>query len=162
MVITPRDEARSLDLKLNFAFGVCREICIPAEARLNLLVPQGVSLALPRALTEALDHAPRRTTARRSGDPELVGHEVVLGGEQPRIVLELEFPGGADQGDVFAEAPDGLYLPMAQRLSGHQGETARFVIELRESFEPEELKGRTLTLTLVGAEGQSERKLPLN
>ena len=162
VVITPRDEGRPLHLKLDFAFGVCREICIPAEASLSLVVPQGVSLPMPRPLTEALDHAPRHAAARRSGDPELISHEAVLNGKEPRIVLDLKFPGGADQGDVFAEAPDGIYLPMAKRVAGPNGESARFVIDLRDSFELEDLKGRTITLTLVGAEGQSERKLPID
>lgn len=162
VMITPRDEGQPLHLKLDFAFGVCREICIPAEASLSLVVPQGVSLPMPRPLTEALDHAPRLAAARRNGDPELVSHEAVLDGKQPRIVLDLKFPGGAHQGDVFAEAPDGIYLPMAQRVAGPDGESARFMIDLQDSFELDDLKGRTITLTLVGPEGQSEHKLPVD
>ncbi len=166
VVITPRDASRPVDLKLDFAFGVCREICIPAEAQLALVVPQGVSLALPGALAEALEHAPRLAVGRRTGDPELVSHEVMLTGKQPRIVLDVDFPGEADKGDVFAEAPDGIYLPMAKRVTGQSREAAsgpaRFIIDLREAFELDELKGRTITLTLVGSAGQSERKLPLH
>lgn len=166
VVITPRDASQPVDLNLDFAFGVCREICIPAEAQLALAVPQGVSLALPGGVVEALEHAPRLAQGRRSGDPELVSSEVVLTGKQPRIVLDVDFPGEADKGDVFAEAPDGIYLPMAQRATGRDGGAARgparFVIDLRDAYELDELEGRTITLTLVGSAGQSERELPLH
>jgi hypothetical protein len=132
VVITPSDAARPIDLKLDFTFGVCREICIPAEARLALDVPHGMSLTMPDELSEALD---------------------------------VDFAGAADKGDLFAEAPDGIYLPMARRVeSGGNdgaGERARFVIDLRDAFELDELKGRTITLTLVGTKGQSERELRL-
>ena len=165
VVITPSDAARPIDLKLDFTFGVCREICIPAEARLALDVPHGVSLAMPDELSEALEHAPRTTGRKRAGDPEVVGQEIVLTGSAPRIVLDVDFAGAADKGDVFAEAPDGIYLPMARRVeSGGNdgaGERARFVIDLRDAFEFDELKGRTITLTLVGTKGQSERELRL-
>lgn len=164
ILVTPKDAAKPVALNLDFAFGVCRDICVPAEAQLSLDVPQGVSFGVPRAIVEALGHAPRPAEEKQPGDPELAGYEIVLTGKEPRIVLDVDFGTNPERGDVFAEAPAGLYLPMARRAEtagGANGGPVRFVVDLRETSDLEDLKGQTLRLTLVGDQGQSERQLRL-
>src|SRR5262245_54803089 len=36
--VTPGDRGKPVELKLTVEFGICREICIPAEAKLSLIV----------------------------------------------------------------------------------------------------------------------------
>ena len=163
VLIEPTDTTKPVDLKLDFEFGVCADICIPAQAEMSLNIPQGVSLKIPGDVRAAWKKVPTSGTAVKPGDPKLVGSSVVFEGKEPRIELDVTFPGGAKKGDVFAEAEPGIYLPMARRKSGSgkTGEQARFVIDLREALDIDELKGQTITLTMVGPEGQRQKQLEL-
>lgn len=161
--INPADRSKPVDVKVDFEFGVCADICIPAQAELSLTIPNEVSASVSDDVIEAMARVPRNAEDRQAGDPKLVASSIVLEGEAPRIVLDVDFPGGAKKGDVFGEAAPGIYLPMAHRSKEATGDErmARFVIDLREAFDVAELKGQTVTLTMVGPQGQSERQLVL-
>jgi hypothetical protein len=79
-----------------------------------------------------------------------------LDGPEPRLQFEARFPRGDKGGDLFIEAPGGLYVPMPKRLPDAADGTARFEVDLARSGVAADLKGKTLTLTLVSAEGASE------
>ncbi len=76
----------------------------------------------------------------------------VLDGATPRLQVEAAFPGGGKEADVFIEASDGLYVPMTKRLSDGPGGVARFEADLSR-IDAHDLKGKQLTLTLVGDGG---------
>ncbi|MCH9808137.1 MAG: hypothetical protein K0U74_10415 [Alphaproteobacteria bacterium] len=163
VLIKPVRPSEPLNLELDFSFGVCADICIPAQAEFSLAVPQGVSLKVPEDVHNALGQVPRAGDKKQAGDPELLASSIVWDGKEPHIVLDVKFPGGAKKGDVFGEAPPGIYLPMARRVAtqGSDSQSGRFVIDLREAFDLAELKGETIKLTMVGAKGQSESQLVL-
>jgi DsbC/DsbD-like thiol-disulfide interchange protein len=158
--ITPKDASLPVDLKLAIEFGVCREICVPAEAKINLNVPVTGSVGNDRAVfdTLAATHAaiPRRAAERRPTDPELKSVTATLTGDKPNLVIEAAFPGGTTGADLFLEASDGVYVPMPKSPAAMTGNVARFTIDLSSGVEPAELKGRTLTLTFVSPTGASE------
>jgi DsbC/DsbD-like thiol-disulfide interchange protein len=139
---------------------VCREICVPAEAKLNLSVPVAGSVGSDRAVfdTLAATHAaiPRKAADRRPTDPELKSVNATLTGDKPNIVIEAAFPGGTTGADLFLEASDGVYVPMPAVKAAFTGTVARFTVDLSTGVEPGELKGRTLTLTFVSPTGASE------
>jgi len=161
--VTPVDDSKPVELELDAAFGVCSDICIRAEANLALEVPHDLPKSVPAGIVQALEHTPRPEDKKVSGDPTLAAHEVVLTGKSPRVVLDVDFGSKPEKGDVFGLAPRGLYLPMAQRVEGQATKAGlqRFVIDLAQTIDLDDLKGKTITLTLVGADGQSEQKLHL-
>jgi DsbC/DsbD-like thiol-disulfide interchange protein len=158
--ITPKDASKPVDLKLNVEFGVCREICVPAEAKLNLSVSVTGSIGADRAAFDTLTatHAsvPRKAAERRPTDPELKSVTATLSGDKPNIIVEAAFPGGTTGADLFLEASDGVYVPMPAAKPVITGNVARFTVDLSSGVEPAELKGRTLTLTFVSPTGASE------
>jgi DsbC/DsbD-like thiol-disulfide interchange protein len=158
--ITPKDPTKAVDLKLAIEFGVCREICVPAEARLSLSVPASGTIGNDTALfgTLSATHAavPRKTVERRATDPELKSVSATLTGDKPNLVIEAAFPGGTTGADLFIEASDGVYVPMPGAKPVITGNVARFTVDLSTGVEPTELKGRTLTLTMVSPTGASE------
>jgi DsbC/DsbD-like thiol-disulfide interchange protein len=158
--VTPKDATKPVDLKLAIEFGVCREICVPAEAKLSLSVPVSGNVGKDRAVFEALmaTHAavPRKAANRRPTDPELKSVTATLTGDKPNIVIEAAFPGGPAGADLFLEASDGVYVPMPAARAEITGNVARFTVDLSTGVEPAELKGRTLTLTFVSTTGASE------
>jgi DsbC/DsbD-like thiol-disulfide interchange protein len=158
--ITPKDPTRPVELKLAVEFGVCREICVPAEAKIELNVPasgiKGDDRAAFESLAATLAAIPRRANERRPTDPELKSVTAMLTGDKPNIVIEAAFPGGTAGADLFLEASDGVYVPMPTAPASVSGTTARFTVDLSSGVDPMELKGRTLTLTFVSPTGASE------
>jgi len=55
---------------------------------------------------------------------------------------------------VFVEAPDGIYLPFAKRL-GESAGIVRYAVELAPDL-GKDLRGKTVTLTMVSDAGSSE------
>jgi len=149
--VKPLDPAKPVVLDLQMELGICRDICIPGEVQLSLTIPpSGLSGASP--VKAWLERVPRPQPLRGAGDPELKGVTAVLEGPSPRLLVEVAFPGGAKDADVFIEAPDGVYVPMTKRLPDGPGGVARFEADLSR-IDAHDLKGKRLVLTLIGDGG---------
>jgi len=157
VAVTPKDSAAPVSLRLALEFGVCREICIPATASFSLDLAPGATAAPPRALLAALDRVPRQHQGRRKADPELKRVRVAGAGSAARLEIEGIFKGSANSADIFVEAPEGLYVPMPKKVSPGNGGVIRFESELSPGL-AQDLKGKTLTLTLVDEAGASEAR----
>jgi len=153
--VTPQDPGKPVELKLTLELGICREICIPAAASFSLILTPGRTSAPAPQIAAALELVPRPQTARRAGDPELERVAVDREGRVPRLIIEAMFRGGDKGADVFVEAPDGLYIPLPKRSAAAANGVARFETELAGGLD-KDLKGKMLTLTLVGETGASE------
>jgi DsbC/DsbD-like thiol-disulfide interchange protein len=155
--VVPTDPSKPVGLALTAEFGVCRDICIPAEAKLSLaLLPSQLEGDASPALVAAMERVPRQQASRRPSDPELRRVTASLDGNAPRLSIEARFPQGGRGGDVFVEAPKGLYVPLPKRLPDAADGTLRFEIDLSRGGNARELKAKTLTLTLVGETGATE------
>jgi hypothetical protein len=95
-------------------------------------------------------------SARAATDPAIKSIKPELAGDKPRLVIEASFPGGTKGGDLFAEAPDGLWVPLPKKTEAASGNSLVFEIDLTDGADIAELKGKTLRLTLVSEGGQSE------
>jgi DsbC/DsbD-like thiol-disulfide interchange protein len=156
VMLRPLDRSRPIELRLAMEYGICREICIPAEAKLQVRIEPGALKALPGELAAALAKVPREPAVRRPGDPQLAGAKAVLTGDKPRLELQARFPSGTSGADVFVEAPEGIYIPLPQRKTGASGNLLEFQVDLSTGVEPQDLKGKRLLLTLVSDAGSSE------
>lgn len=153
--IRPEDPGKPVDLRLRLYYGICQEICVPAEAELTLRIPAGATLPGSPEISTALAAVPRASAERRPHDPELMSSEALLEGDQPKLMLEAVFPGSAASADMFIEGPDGAYVPLPVRVA-EQGDTVRFAVDLSQGAEVAELRGRTVRITMVSDAGQSE------
>jgi DsbC/DsbD-like thiol-disulfide interchange protein len=155
--VVPKNAAKPVDLKLALELGICREICIPAEATISLTLQPSLLKGEPAPeIAAALEQVPRPSASRRAGDPELMRATASLEGPAPRLYIEARFPRGAAGADLFVEAPDGLYVPMASRVADGPDGTVKFEVDLSRGDSARDLKGKTLTLTLVGDAGATE------
>jgi DsbC/DsbD-like thiol-disulfide interchange protein len=149
-------------LKLEAEFGICKEICVPAQASLALELPSAAQPAvLPGPIAQAMKRVPVAAEAGESGRPSLIASTSDLAGAQPWLRLEARFPGGAEAADLFIEAPESIYVPMTKRVADTAQGQITFEVRLPAAT-AQDLKGKTLTLTLVGATGATEAhwKLP--
>lgn len=153
--VTAKDPSKPVMLNLAFEFGVCREICVPAEAKLKLELP-AAGTPMPAVLATALDRVPRKAADRRPGDPELKATRATLTGDKPKLEIDAMFAGDAAGADLYVEATDGIYLNLPKKIRDGAGGVKTFEIDLATGVEVNELKGKTLTITMVAASGQSE------
>lgn len=143
---------KPVHLRLASHFGVCREICVPLEASHDLIVPPGVVGAADGALLEAIGHVPKV----EAGELKLIGVKALSADGAPRIVFEAAFPAGAEDIDLFVEAPEGLYVPMVKRTGD-----ATFTATIASEPELKQLIGKSLKVTLVSKDSSAEATVTL-
>lgn len=154
--VTPKDLTKPVMLNVAMEFGVCREICVPAEAKLSLSIPAQPRDPATATLASALEAVPRKAADRRPNDPEFKSGRATLTGDNPKLEVDIAFAGAGVGGDVFIEAPDGIYLALPKKVDAATGAIRTFVVDLATGVEPGELKGKTLLITMVSASGHSE------
>ncbi|MBS0267608.1 MAG: hypothetical protein JSS54_01370 [Proteobacteria bacterium] len=154
--VKPADPTKPVTLHAKVAYGVCKDICIPAEAELQLVIPPGVGAS--EELTNILVHVP--VTKPRPGiDPTLAGWHLDQNGGKPKLVLNVETAQLATA-DAFVEAPGGLYVPLPKRVKDASGK-AVFEVDLTDGVDVKDLKGKPLTVTMIDGKGQSETTITL-
>jgi DsbC/DsbD-like thiol-disulfide interchange protein len=159
--LSAADASRPIELKVALEYGVCKDICIPIEVALSLAVPADATTFAPDSrVLIALAHVPRTGADTKPKDPTLQSFKAELAGDKPRLAFEVAFPGGHAGADLFVEAPEGLWVPLA-RKAGEDGETVRFEIDLTDGADIEALKGKALAVTLVSDAGQSATSVQL-
>jgi hypothetical protein len=173
VLITPKDAAGPVLVKLKVIYGVCKDICIPAEAELAIALPPD---AAPSAvLTEILMTVPLEAADPsrpvgadfgRSGgvanvakDPVLSAWRMDRKSGKPLLILEANDP-GSEGGDAFAYSADGAYLPMSKKISEGNGK-AVYELDLTDGADLKDLAGKTISITLTGSLGQSETFIQL-
>lgn len=160
--IEPQVEGQKIGLAVHLQYGVCREICIPAQAKLALEFSPSELRAMPPQLLTALESVPMAEDRRSQNSPRPVRVDAQLDGKQPRLVIDVVYPGGTDEADLFVEAGTDLYLPMAQRIKSLGPNKIRYEVDLSKDIEIASLHGRQLRLTMVSASESAEaiHKLP--
>ena len=159
--LKPRDASKPIDVRLAFDYGVCKDICIPAQAEFALSIAPGANEVASEALMDAMGRVPAPKDARRETDPILKRVVAELTGDKPRLLLETEFHGGAEHADAFVEAPGGLYVPLPKKVSDDGKGGVTFEIDLSKDTDVAALKGQQLTATIISDKGQLEATFPL-
>ena len=157
IAIAAGDPSKPIEVKLALEYGICLDICVPAEAMLELVVPpDGRGLAPHAGVAEAVGRVPRLERERIASDPKVVRKAATLTGEKPALDLEVEFPGGPAGADVFIDGPEGVYVPQPKRVGDAAGKVVKFRVALDSGVDPKDLAGKELKLTMVSAAGASE------
>ena len=159
--LKPKDASKPIDVRLAFDYGVCKDICIPAQAELALSIAPGDAEATSEAIMEAMSRVPAPKDARREADPILKRVVAELSGDKPRLLLETEFASGTEHADAFVEAPGGLYVPLPKKTADDGKGGVTFEIDLSKDTDVAALKGQQLTATIISDKGQSEFTFPL-
>lgn len=152
---------KPVTLKLEAEFGVCKEICVPAQAALSLALPAAArSIPLPPLLAEAVARVPGPPDQKAKDRPQVVSTVARLDGASPELRVTARFPGAAEAADVFIEAPESIFVPMTKRGEGTPDGSITFTSRLSPAT-AKDLRGKALTLTLVGAGGAAETRWQL-
>jgi len=142
VLVTLAEPSRPAVLRLDLFYGLCREICIPAQVQLEIPVGgaglgpvsggAGSSLESARhagLLSTAVEALPVRLADSEASNavavrpagaqlPRLVSAWVDRDGELPEAVFSVAFPEFSERNDLFVEPPAGLYLAMTRKVEG--------------------------------------------
>lgn len=154
--VVPKEGSKPVRLVLVLTYGICLDICIPAETNLTLDVPAGDLPAPPPNVIAALAEVPRAAADRRTGDPKLE----VLRPDAKGIAFDVSFSAAASAVDAFVEGPEGIGLSMPRRDGAPRDGRQRFIVEATAD-EVSQLKGKPLIVTLTAQDAAVEYRVPL-
>jgi DsbC/DsbD-like thiol-disulfide interchange protein len=149
--VTASNAAQPVTLRLKLEYGVCKDICIPANASLALKLdrrsgPHGASIE------EFLARVPRPQPLSAEGPLSITGVRR-LAGDKPTYEVRVRAPDGAV---LFAEPPENWYVS----TSSPQPE-GRFTVTVEEK--PKEAAVLpSLRLTLVAGSQAIETEVQLD
>lgn len=157
ILIEPEDASKPVELAVNFEYAVCKDICVPADAKLAMKIggSRKSSMRHHALLKRYVDQVPSQMPSGASS-PSLHNVEIDLASSKPHITIDVLFPGGEKGADIFVEGPKFFYIPLPQKVKQDPEGRIRFSIDLTKGDEPADLKGKTLTFTMVSKAGHAE------
>ncbi len=157
LVLTAKDPAQPMTLTLQVQIGVCADLCIPVEVELAAVIPLGGGAAdNAGTLAAALRRVPRRQEEGAGCAHRFTRAALSREGGGAAIVIETAHASGASGLDLFAERPDGLFLPPSRMQADSGGGSLLFSIPLDAAEDAEALYGLPLTLTMTSDQGSCE------
>ncbi len=155
--VVQKDAAKhsSVHLKLNYA--VCGNLCVPAEATLELeLSGDG---AEETALEKEELRVPRRVAPGPGKGFGVISAHREPGGEHDRVVVEVAAPKDATV-DLFAEGPTSDWSLPLPEPSGTDGDLRRFTFDLDGL--PPGSSGKDVTLIFTAVSGDDAIEVPIH
>ena len=123
VTVTPVEPGKPVKLMLDARFGVCREVCIPTDARSSVTSPL---LPQPDVLTEARLDRYQPLVPKPAEPGRFDVENVSLDGEF--LLIDVRLP-QASYFDLFAEAPAGWFIGQPALVSRDAG-LARYRLPL--------------------------------
>ena len=162
VAIEPELPSRPVIINLKALFGVCREICIPAQAAFKVTLGPGNFLQSPPELVKALRRVPATRNEIVKDKPRLQAvRKADAGAGHNALIFDIHFPGGTAGADLFAETGDHLSMAMSKAVGKPSADTIRYRIEVRDEAEWRELAKKGMILTVVSDAAASEIRTPL-
>lgn len=161
VAVTPQDPSKPVTLKLKAAYGVCKELCVPAEAELDLIVPPDVEKS--EDIADVLKRVPRATPIPET-DPVVEKWRVEQRGGKPVLIIDIADPAIPESKDAGADAvvdtANGVYLPLPKKVASDQ-HRAKFEVDLTDGASAKELVALPVRIVVIGGKGQSETAITL-
>jgi len=151
--ITPEQAGEPVDLALTFAYGLCKNLCIPNSASLKVVLPPDLGKGDDALIETALDRVPKPEKA--DALPRIASVTENLEGPKPGLEIEALFPEGASGADLFVDNPE-IAVPVPKALGPLEGGKQRFAVTFYSPSEAAAIKGKPLRMVLVTDEGATE------
>jgi DsbC/DsbD-like thiol-disulfide interchange protein len=151
--LTPERDGEPIELKLAFAFGLCKDLCIPNDVSLGLTVGKDIGKGDALLLDSFLALVPK--PARDGVLPSVSNVEAKLDADEPELVVDAVFPPGATGTDLFIDGGE-VFVPAPKPLVPVAGGKQRFAVTFVSAAEAAALKGKSLALILVSDQGSTE------
>ncbi|MEM7619057.1 MAG: protein-disulfide reductase DsbD domain-containing protein [Pseudomonadota bacterium] len=166
--IEPIDSSKPILLNVTFDYGVCKDICVPEQAKLNIKFDKhSITTRKDKQLIKQyMASVPKQVqfsdekNANQKLLPAINNISAKLEGKTPHILIEALFRKGAKTADIFVETSDNFYLAWPKQVGKSPAESKRelitYRIDLKKNSNLNKLKGQNLIMTLVSEKTQSE------
>lgn len=150
------DNSKPITLALDLNYGICLNICVPVNAQLALAVPAGPLPAADPMAADALAMVPRKQSVLNPGDPKFERLTENGSGKAPTLEIEATFPRGGKSAEIYLHEASGAFVPHPKKAKDLGDGRLLFVARFQNQEEFAALRGKLLTITIVGASGASE------
>jgi len=151
--ITPEHAGEPVELALTFQYGLCKDLCIPNSASLDVVLPPDLGKGDEALIQTALDHVPQ--PKQKDALPRIASVTANLDGAKPGLEIEALYPKGASGADLFIDNPE-IAVPVPQALGPLEDGKQRFSVTFYSPDEAAAIKGKPLRIVLVSDEGSTE------
>jgi len=159
--VVAQDASKPVTLNLKLDYAVCEKLCVPAEAKLELLLT-GAETANEAALDAAEARVPKAIAVGDGGTPSIRTVRREAGSGKPRVTVDVAAPAGAPV-TLFAEGPTAQWaLPLPEPMAGAPAGLQRFAFELDGLPPGEHAAGALLRLTAVAGDKAIEAPFRLD
>ena len=161
--VRPRDPGRPVRLALRIDYGVCRAICIPANADLALELPEAGDPPTADLVRAARERVPEPAALDAPGPLAILAVAPEPAGGRPGIAVTVRAPAGTAP-QLFAEGPEGWFLATPDRMtpSGEGGADASGTFRVEVERPPAPPAGARVRLTLVAGGAAVETTVDLD
>jgi DsbC/DsbD-like thiol-disulfide interchange protein len=151
--ITPENAGEPVDLSVSFEYGLCKDLCIPNSATLNVVLPPNLGQGDDALIETALADVPQPATT--DALPRIASVTANLDAPKPGLEIEALFPEGASGTDLFIDNPE-IAVPVPKALGPIEDGKQRFSVTFYSPEEAAAIKGKPLSMVLVSDEGSTE------
>lgn len=152
LAVKPAAADKPVKLALTIDYGICKDICIPAHADLDLALSQDAPDRA--AIEQSMAKVPQPQPLGAQGDLSVVSVQS-QGGDKPTLSVTSRAPTGTKPA-LFAEVPENWYVSTSTADAEN-----RFTVTIEEK--PKEAAGPVpLTLTLVAGDKAIETQVSLD
>jgi DsbC/DsbD-like thiol-disulfide interchange protein len=150
--ITPENAGEPVDLSVSFEYGLCKDLCIPNSATLNVVLPPNLGQGDDALIETALADVPQPATT--DALPRIASVTANLA-PKPGLEIEALFPEGASGTDLFIDNPE-IAVPVPKALGPIEDGKQRFSVTFYSPEDAAAIKGKPLRMVLVSDEGSTE------
>lgn len=161
IAVEARTPSSPMVVNLKAFYGVCREICIPAEAHFKVTLPPSSFMQSPTPLVKALRRVPVSADSNAGAKPVLKSvTKIEAGAGRHGLMFDVHYPGGTAGADLFAETGDLYPLAMTKKMAPSGSDTIQYKIVIKDAETWKQLAKKGLHLTMVSDSAASEMHVP--
>lgn len=157
VTVKPQVDGKPAQLALRLYYGICSDICVPAQANLKLDLPiQMQSNMTLHRIQEFAETVPVKNS------PAIAISKAVVKQIAGKTVLSISIKGQvADQTDILAEGFDAAFFDQPVKIGSANGVT-EFQLAIEGVDKLSDLVGQVLKLTVLSGNNRLEAEVKLN
>ncbi|MEM7425859.1 MAG: protein-disulfide reductase DsbD domain-containing protein [Pseudomonadota bacterium] len=157
--VTPREAGAPVKLALTFYYGVCRELCIPGKAELELVLSPEDGVSHQALISRYLMKVPR--PPEKVDGLSVTNVEATASGKSVFLSVDVKRPAGGPV-DLYVEGPSKYYFEMPLANQTATPDHSRFRVRVDGAETARSLKGAKLVFTAVQGDLRLEQPWALD
>ena len=157
LLVTPRDRAKPVILRLKLDYGICGDMCVPVQVQKTITLPPKMDAAPARAV---LEKWLRKTPLADDGRVQLADVRLVKTTKGLALEVVLTGPEAGRVTDIFVEGVELAIFNRPEKV-GENGGRIVYRLPVRGLAEEKDFRGARLRLTILRGEKAVERTATL-